>query len=157
MEDYPARRPPFQAASSLIIVDGVGEYNDNPALMTTTPDIPTIHYMDAMRRRLLSSRATGELAEVVLLTLTRISTWLALATSVSAAALLFAGCAGESPAATAPAAAPDPTSPPSQASGTGHEVGQKAPGFELTTVDGEQVSLDGYRGQPLLLYFYATW
>ena len=126
--------------------------------MTTTPDIPTIHYMDAMRRRLLSSRATGELAEVVLLTLTRRSTLLALAASVSAAALLLAGCGGESPAATAPAAAPDPTSPPSQASAdTGHEVGQKAPGFELTTVDGEQVSLEGFRGQPLLLYFYATW
>ena len=40
---------------------------------------------------------------------------------------------------------------------TGHKVGQKAPDFMLTTVDGEQVSLDGFQGRPLVIYFYATW
>ena len=53
---------------------------------------------------------------------------------------------------------PIATSPPAQvAVETGHKVGQKAPDFMLTTVDGEQVSLDGFQGRPLVVYFYATW
>ena len=93
-------------------------------------------------------------------------------------ALLLAGCGSEAPetdtsavgqistpavSATAtepqqPASAPIPTSPPAQtAVETGHKVGQKAPDFMLTTVDGEQVSLDGFQGRPLVIYFYATW
>ncbi len=39
----------------------------------------------------------------------------------------------------------------------GHKAGQKAPDFMLTTVEGEQVSLDSFSGRPLLLYFYTTW
>ena len=39
----------------------------------------------------------------------------------------------------------------------GHEVGQKAPDFMLTTVDGEQVTLDSLQGRPVVLYFFATW
>ena len=94
------------------------------------------------------------------------------------AALLAAGCGSDAPAADAPevsqtsptiapAAATDaqqptaaaaPTSPPAEtAVETGHEVGQMAPGFTLTTVDGEEVSLASFQGQPLVIYFYATW
>ena len=94
------------------------------------------------------------------------------------AILLLTGCGSEAPAtdtpavgqistpavsATAteaqqPASAPIPTSPPAEmAVETGHKVGQKAPDFMLTTVDGEQVSLDGFQGRPLVIYFYATW
>ena len=39
----------------------------------------------------------------------------------------------------------------------GHKVGQKAPGFMLTTVEGKQVSLESFQDRPLLLYFYTTW
>ena len=53
---------------------------------------------------------------------------------------------------------PEPTSLPTQAPvEVGHEAGQKAPDFALTTVDGEQVTLDSLQGQPVVLYFYATW
>ncbi len=33
----------------------------------------------------------------------------------------------------------------------------KAPDFVLRNLQGEEVSLDIYRGKPLLLYFWATW
>ena len=57
-----------------------------------------------------------------------------------------------------PTAAPIPTSTPTQmAVEIGHEVGQMAPDFMLTTVEGEQVSLDSFQGRPLVLYFYTTW
>ena len=57
-----------------------------------------------------------------------------------------------------PTAAPIPTSSPTQMPvETGHEVGQRAPDFMLTTVKGEQVSLDSFQGRPLVLYFYTTW
>jgi len=39
----------------------------------------------------------------------------------------------------------------------GHEVGQKAPDFMLTTAEGEQVTLASLQGRPVVLYFYATW
>jgi peroxiredoxin len=38
--------------------------------------------------------------------------------------------------------------------GSGHGV---APTFELQTIDGEPVSLEQYRGQVVLLNFWATW
>ncbi len=34
------------------------------------------------------------------------------------------------------------------------EVGSMAPGLRLQTADGESVSLDGYRGQPVVLFFF---
>ncbi len=37
------------------------------------------------------------------------------------------------------------------------EIGQPAPGFTATTVDGEQVRLEDLRGQPVWLLFGATW
>jgi peroxiredoxin len=36
-------------------------------------------------------------------------------------------------------------------------VGYLAPGFTLTSTLGEQVSLADYRGQPVVLNFWATW
>ena len=116
--------------------------------------------------------------------LTGIPRWLPLALCVSMAAVLLAGCGSETPATSAPTAPPtstlaapgtsaetqpptaaptttsppEPTSPPTQAPvEVGHEAGQKAPDFALTTVDGEQVTLDSLQGQPVVLYFYATW
>ncbi len=33
----------------------------------------------------------------------------------------------------------------------------KAPEFTLKDLEGKEVSLDLYRGKPLILYFWATW
>ena len=33
----------------------------------------------------------------------------------------------------------------------------KAPEFTLKDLEGKEVSLDLYRGKPLMLYFWATW
>ena len=33
----------------------------------------------------------------------------------------------------------------------------KAPEFTLKNLEGRDVSLDMYRGKPLILYFWATW
>lgn len=39
----------------------------------------------------------------------------------------------------------------------GVEVGQPAPGFTLMSLDGDEVSLADYRGQPVLINFWASW
>ncbi len=39
----------------------------------------------------------------------------------------------------------------------GLQKGNIAPDFELTTLDGEQVSLSDYRGQRVVLNFWASW
>jgi len=39
----------------------------------------------------------------------------------------------------------------------GLNVGQEAPDFELETLNGEKVKLSDYRGQPVMLNFWATW
>ncbi|HLR69164.1 MAG TPA: TlpA disulfide reductase family protein [Virgibacillus sp.] len=39
----------------------------------------------------------------------------------------------------------------------GLDKGQKAPDFELSTLDGETVKLSDFRGQKVLLNFWATW
>ncbi|MFD2760265.1 redoxin domain-containing protein [Lentibacillus juripiscarius] len=39
----------------------------------------------------------------------------------------------------------------------GLQVGKKAPDFELETLDGKQVALSDYRGQRVMLNFWATW
>ena len=39
----------------------------------------------------------------------------------------------------------------------GSLVGKSAPNFQLTTLDGKQVSLSDYRGKAVLLNFWATW
>jgi peroxiredoxin len=40
---------------------------------------------------------------------------------------------------------------------SGVAVGQPAPDFTLNTLDGDQVSLTDFRGQPALINFWATW
>ncbi|GAF74837.1 unnamed protein product [marine sediment metagenome] len=40
---------------------------------------------------------------------------------------------------------------------TAPEVGAQAPGFTISTLDGETVTLNELRGQPVLLNFWATW
>jgi thiol-disulfide isomerase/thioredoxin len=40
---------------------------------------------------------------------------------------------------------------------SGTQVGQEAPGFRLTSLDGRQVSLSDLRGKIVLLDFWATW
>ena len=35
-------------------------------------------------------------------------------------------------------------------------VGDRAPGFELVSSDGEQIELSDYRGRPVLLYFHMA-
>ena len=64
-----------------------------------------------------------------------------------------------------PTATPAPTATPVPPPATeapslkvGYNVGEMAPDFELTTIDGETLSLSDFRGSsPVLLYFYATW
>ncbi len=36
-------------------------------------------------------------------------------------------------------------------------LGEEAPDFELSTLDGKRVKLSDYRGKPVLLYFWETW
>lgn len=36
-------------------------------------------------------------------------------------------------------------------------TGQQAPNVTLPTLDGEAISLDGYRGKRLLLFFWGSW
>jgi len=37
------------------------------------------------------------------------------------------------------------------------EIGKAAPGFQLTDIDGQSISLSDFRGEPVLLNFWATW
>jgi len=43
----------------------------------------------------------------------------------------------------------------------GHQVGPKvgdiAPDFVINTVEGDALSRSSFEGQPLILYFFATW
>ena len=76
-------------------------------------------------------------------------------TALPASTITAPGTSAETQPATA---APTSTSLPTQAPvDVGHQPGQKAPDFALTTVDGEQVTLNSLQGQPVVLYFYATW
>jgi cytochrome c biogenesis protein CcmG/thiol:disulfide interchange protein DsbE len=40
---------------------------------------------------------------------------------------------------------------------TGPSVGQTAATFELTTLEGESIRLESFRGRPLVINFFATW
>jgi peroxiredoxin len=37
------------------------------------------------------------------------------------------------------------------------EIGKAASGFQLTDIDGQSISLSDFRGEPVLLNFWATW
>jgi len=53
--------------------------------------------------------------------------------------------------------APAPTATPTVANvSVGHTVGQRAPDFFVTTIDGREVTLADYQGRPVVLYFFAT-
>jgi cytochrome oxidase Cu insertion factor (SCO1/SenC/PrrC family) len=49
------------------------------------------------------------------------------------------------------------SSDPGQATGGQATVDRTAPDFKGTTIDGEAVSLSGFRGKPTLLVFWASW
>ena len=103
--------------------------------------------------------------------------WLPLALCLSMAAVMFAACGSEEPATSAPTTAPTATTAPAAATEApqdamaatateeppqmmvevGNRPGQMAPDFDLTTVEGAQVSLSSLQGQPTVLYFFATW
>ena len=40
---------------------------------------------------------------------------------------------------------------------TGLKVGQAAPDFEVETLEGETVKLSDFRGEPVIINFWATW
>lgn len=44
-----------------------------------------------------------------------------------------------------------------EAADTGLAVGKTAPDFKLKTMDGEEMSLSDFRGQPVFVNFWATW
>ena len=46
---------------------------------------------------------------------------------------------------------------PGQAMEYGPEVGKLAPDFTLKKLDGQEVSLSDFRGEPVLLNFWASW
>jgi thiol-disulfide isomerase/thioredoxin len=46
---------------------------------------------------------------------------------------------------------------PQNAVKVGFSVGERAPDFELRSLDGHSVKLRNLRGKPLLLNFWATW
>ena len=49
------------------------------------------------------------------------------------------------------------TPPSESATRVGLEVGQLAPDFEISTTDGRRVRLSDFRGQPVVLNFFALW
>ena len=53
-------------------------------------------------------------------------------------------------------ATPTPTAPV-QTVKVGTRVGDRAPDFQVTTVDGQSVSLADLKGKPFILYFFASW
>ena len=85
--------------------------------------------------------------------------WLALCLPLAAA--LLVACAGNESAndspeprqTAAPVTAAAPAPQPSLE--IGHKVGQRAPDFTLTTAEGEVLTLDSFRGRPVVLYFFC--
>jgi peroxiredoxin len=51
---------------------------------------------------------------------------------------------------------PTPTSTPTSTT-TAPQIGKMAPDFQLPQLEGQTVSLRDFRGQPVLLNFWATW
>ena len=73
--------------------------------------------------------------------------------------VLVSGCRGLAPTAARTKAEPPRTQPPAgqPAAGTGEGVGQKAPDFTVTDVDGKGHSLKDYGGKVLVVDFWATY
>lgn len=74
----------------------------------------------------------------------------------AAAALLLSGCSNRT--------APPPTPPSASATtsvdgvpSVGIEIGQRAPDFTLTSFTGERMALSSFRGQPVVIDFWAGW
>ncbi|MFO7948272.1 MAG: redoxin domain-containing protein [Armatimonadota bacterium] len=67
-----------------------------------------------------------------------------------AAIIIVTGCGREDP--TSPAAASEPAAQTPEATAT-----DAAPAFQLTDIDGERHSLGEYRGDIVVLYFWATY
>lgn len=51
----------------------------------------------------------------------------------------------------------EPSVRPAGRVATGFRAGDRAPDFQLRSVDGKDVKLSEFRGKPLLLNFWATW
>ena len=109
--------------------------------------------------------------------------WLGLTSCVTMATVLFAACGSDEPGPDAAMSQPSvasvtqPTAAPAGAASTesapvpaaatvapatpsvevGLDVGQRAPDFTLTNLEGERVTRAGLEGRPVLLYFYTTW
>ena len=109
--------------------------------------------------------------------------WLGLASCVALAAVLLAACGSDEPESdvamsqptTAPATQPTAASTevastestPAPAAATaapaqpsvevGLDVGQRAPDFTLTNLEGESVTLASLEGRPVMIYFFTTW
>ena len=77
------------------------------------------------------------------------------ATTLCLATALLAGC---TPAAAPTSSQPQPA-PAAASTGSGTSVGQLAPPFAVTTIDGRAVTDADLRAvdKPYILYFYATW
>ena len=109
--------------------------------------------------------------------------WLGLASCVALAAVLLAACGSDEPESdvamsqpttapvTQPTAAPTVValteSAPAPAAATaapaqpsvevGLDVGQRAPDFTLTNLEGESVTRASLEGRPVMIYFFTTW
>ncbi len=73
---------------------------------------------------------------------------------------VLSACAGDAPTPVAATATPTPSFEPTESPSlaVGPEVGDLAPEFELTTVNGETLALSDLSGyRPFILYFFATW
>ena len=61
------------------------------------------------------------------------------------------------PAPTVAPPPPTPTATPEPEVAVGNKVGNRAPDFQVTTVDGVTVTPAELKGTPYILYFFATW
>lgn len=90
----------------------------------------------------------------------RVGSYLVATTLVLGAVLLFAGCPGPAPSTTTPDTAATPPAGDGTATASSGEpatVGQPAPDFTVTDVDGNVRTLKDYKGKILVVDFWATY